>query len=150
MSVVLHVKRPGMARMQSVDIDTSQLPPQLRMLIRNLGFQYAVKLIQALGGTSLYVPQAVRPEHTTHRAWEILGEEGFRRLVLHYGNTNVTLPKADSLVRQARHQYVLSLLSRGIPVREIALASGYCVRSIELIHAKHTPVDVQGDLFHEK
>lgn len=147
MAVVLHVKRAGVARLQAVDIDTDRLPPQLRMLIKHLGFQDAVKLVQALGGTTLYIPKEVQPEHVEHRAYEVLGADGFARLVEHYGSTGMALPKVDSLLKQARHQHVMALLAKRMPIGQIALMTGYCVRSVELIRARHTPAEVQGDLF---
>lgn len=148
MTVVLHVKRVGVARLQEVAIDTSRLPPQLRMLIENLGFQDAVKLVQALGGTSLYIPKEVRPEHVEHRAYDVLGADGFARLVEHYGSTSMALPKVDGLLKQARHQHVMALLAKRLPIGQIALMTGYTVRSVEIIRTRHAaPAEIQGDLF---
>lgn len=116
-----------------VEIDVDELPPKLRLMIKDIGFAAAVKLAQALGGTSLYVPGEVGPNH----ALEVIGPEAFALLVEHYGNTNITLTKADSLFRQVRHRRVIDLAASGKRVREIAMDTGYSARSVELILKRH-------------
>jgi hypothetical protein len=145
--VLLHVKRTGVRALQSVDIDTSVLPPQLRMLIKHLGFGPAVQLVQERGGIPTYVPSAVTREHADHDLCVLLGPEAFAALVEHYGGTSLCVPKADSLIKQARHQHVRVLLAKRMPTAQIARATGYCVRSIELIAAGRIETELQGDLF---
>lgn len=122
------------AEIDGVPIDTSRLPPQLRELIKNIGFEAAVKLVKSIGGTSMYVPQGDKDEHPALLA---IGPDAFAKLVENYGGLNMTVPKFDSLRTQIRHWQVIELITQGESVRCTALKTGYCVRSVELIVLRH-------------
>lgn len=135
-------------------LNADLLPPQLRTLMRVLGEADALRLVEQRGGTFILVPVRVSREHWLN---DVLAPAAFAALVSEYRGIQLELPKYDSVLRQWRHQQVLSLVVKRLTDSEVALRTGYSrrhvisIRQAEAVAAGEAPEDglwpVQGDLF---
>lgn len=126
------------------DLDLSQLPPQLKMLIRILGAGPALTLVEERGGTTIWVPKKVTADY-----WMmgVLGAVAFGALVAELASHAIELPKYDSVVRQWRHQRVAKMRRDGIKLDVIALHTGYTRRHVINILRDLAEDNLQLDLF---
>lgn len=109
------------------DVDLHLLPPQLRLLVRAIGEEAAIKLVCARGGTVLHVPARLNEDHPL---CDLLGGHAFGLLVAAHGGMKIELTKADALVRQVRHKRVLEMDAAGCSLNEIALSCNYSRRHV--------------------
>ncbi len=78
-------------------VDPSLMPPQIRELVRVIGFPDTVKLLQARGGTFF-----VFPIKAGGLLVNIVGVEAAKKLVAAYGGERRDLPKVDKIMIKLR------------------------------------------------
>lgn len=125
-------------------VQLNQLPPMLRMIVRCMGEADAFKLVEALGGTKLRVPQSFAEDHVL---LDIISVRAFLALINEYGGIDIQLPKYDSVLRQFRHQRVNALLDQGFTNKEVALATNYTQRQVINIKQQAHPIARQISLW---
>jgi len=114
-----------MKKPTSKPINVHLLPKLLRQLIRVMGQDAALQLVDQFGGTQLVVPKRFTPDHMLV---DVVGLEAFGALVSQYGTEVLELPKNDAVVMQLRHHRVRELREQGLTHSEIAIKTRYTRR----------------------
>lgn len=78
-------------------VDPKLMPPQIRELVRVIGFPDTVKLLQARGGTFF-----VFPLKAEGLLVNIVGVDAAKKLVAAYGGERRDLPKVDKVIIKLR------------------------------------------------
>ncbi len=110
-------------------MDQAALPESLRELVRVLGEADALRLVGAHGGARLSVPTKDKATDV-HPLCVALGKSAFDKLVAEYGGEAIDLPKADSYMRELRHEQVRQCRAQGMTIDETAEATGYTRRHV--------------------
>lgn len=82
-----------------------ELPKEARNLIDCLGWELALKVLDTFGGTRLLIPSGRRTSKGLDTLVELVGEEGFAKLVGMFGTVQVAIPLCQALKRE--RAYVL-------------------------------------------
>jgi len=102
-----------------VVLDFEQLPGVLQEIASLIGPENAVKLAQTYGGVRLYVPKRMKPDHPLA---ELVGFENACALSTAFGGlANLSIPRFEELIREARNRAILKDRSQGMSIRELAL-----------------------------
>lgn len=101
-----------------------------------IGPEAALALIEARGGTRLYIGEAVEGRTVA----DIIGQEQAARLAEAYGRETIKVP----LGREWR---ILVYRSRGLSYRAIALKAGCSENTVWETLARHRQTQTQYDLF---
>lgn len=117
-------------------VELEGLPDLTRELVQVAGWDAAMTLLRAKGGTRLtFGFQAADAPWLV----ELVGTEAATALCRRFGTSRIDLPKYDSvelkIVRKRRHDLVLEMRAAGYRNNEIAFATGYCRRNVLLIAA---------------
>lgn len=124
-------------------INPALLPPQLRKLVRVIGFAETLKLVQAKGGVPVYI--AANP--TTSCQFDgILSNESVIALAKEFGGERIDLPKADKLLAQLRDLYIIQK-NGSVSGRKLAKELNITWRRIKQIRASAKVDSAQSDLF---
>lgn len=102
-----------------------------------IGRESARKLIEAFGGTALFVPKTIGPKHPIAKA---IGAEAAKLLSTYFHGTELALP-----VSRIRREQVKSLGGE-LTRQQIALKTGYSERQVYRILGNQADPS-QGDLF---
>ena len=90
-----------------------------------IGQDAAVRLCQAVGGVSWYIPHKPGPDHQIAK---IIGQRAWIGLCATFGGTRLNLPKGEA---RLKHLRATQLLKAGeFSVRQIALQTGLTERTI--------------------
>ena len=97
-----------------------------------IGIDAAVRLCQAVGGVSWYIPHKAGTDHSFVK---IIGQEAWSALCAAYGGTRLNLPQGDA---QIKRQQAKELLEAGkLSVRQIALQTGLTERTISRLRGQN-------------
>lgn len=103
------------------DIQVDDLPHSLRRLVGLIGIAAATRLVQAYGGSRLYVPQhATLVENWEHPLVKLMGEKSALGLAHEHGGTTIEIPMARAAVRMARDRGLLADRAAGASIRDLA------------------------------
>ncbi|MEO5363431.1 MAG: hypothetical protein H7838_07385 [Magnetococcus sp. DMHC-8] len=93
---------------QEMDFAVCELPPTLQELIRVTGLTAAMELSVRYGGTELSVPDNFEPplSQKARELVDVIGSESARRLIQHYANEKLYIPKGDKALRCARNRLI--------------------------------------------
>lgn len=100
------------------EIDLSLLPQSLREIVEAAGLPAGVALVEAAGGTRVYVPERITAEH---RLAQWLGSAAAERLVARFGGETLEVPRCLAAIRAARDQRIRRERSEGAAIAELAL-----------------------------
>jgi DNA-binding NarL/FixJ family response regulator len=117
----------------------SALPPatdDVARLVAIVGPEAALALVEARGGTRIYVGEAIEGRTVA----DIIGVEPAARLAEAYGRETVKVPLA-------REWRVLVYKARGLSYREIALKAGCSENTVWETLSRHRQTRAQLDLF---
>ena len=105
------------------------LPPVLADLAKQLGYFVAQRLIEAYGGTRVYIP---RLEHLSvnHPLSVRVGYQVALRLSRVYGGGAIPVPRGARELRAARNQMILSYRRHGLTYADIALQHQITERTV--------------------
>lgn len=108
-------------------------------LIKALGLVAALKLVENLGGTSIYVPnpEKLRAEHPLVKA---VGVDGARMLAAEWRHLDVTLPRCVEELRKRRNRALRSDAG-SMSVRLLALKYDMTERNVYLVLAARAEDD---------
>lgn len=132
--------------MMPAEIDIADLPPRLAELAGAIGLAATLALVEARGGTRLYIPERAAPEHWLART---IGPDAFRRLAADYAGEQLEIDRAAGAVRAARDRAIRAAADAGASTAKLALDYGLTQRQIFTILARGANNDSpQADLFH--
>lgn len=123
------------------------LPPRLAELASIIGLPATLRLVEARGGTRVYVPERATADH-----WlaSLIGLPALERLVAHHSRESMELDRAAAALRAARDRHIVARVkSGGASTAAIALECGLTQRQVFNILARAEPADDQPDLFQQ-
>lgn len=127
------------------NIDTTLLPPQIRLLEQCIGLPATFALLRAKGGQPYTVP--MRGELSKFLT-SIMSVECAKALSDTYGGQTITLPKLDKPLMQIRDRQMAVEAERGDSLAALATRYDLTTRQISNILAKfRSPESPQADLF---
>lgn len=107
------------------------LPQSVRGLTDRIGLAATMKLIQEYGGTRLYLPDKLPPEHKLVR---LVGLSAARVITGHFIDGQPTIPAASYAIRCARDRAILAA-SGSVSVRRLARIYNLSERQIHNIRS---------------
>jgi hypothetical protein len=127
-------------------VSVRMLPPQLRMLVRQIGFQAALKLVRERGGREISVPKTASADRVLA---QVIGVRALEQLCAAYRNAGARfdLPKSDKILIQARNAAIIERRRAGASYPKIASEFGLTTRWVIEICNAARDADRQGDLF---
>lgn len=127
-------------------IEAADLPPRLAELAGVIGLAATLRLVEARGGTRVYVPEAANDDHWLMR---LIGRGPFERLVAWRPREHVELDRAAGALRAARDRQILAEHQAGASSSALALQYGLTQRQIFNILARSSADedDATPDLF---
>lgn len=114
-------------------VDATDLPPRLRALADVIGLPATLRLVEARGGTRIYVPEEASADH-----WlaQLVGEPALQQLVSHHAREYLELDRAAAALRAARDRQIVALASHGASTASIALQFALTQRQVFNILAR--------------
>lgn len=119
------------------------LPGVLGQIAEEIGQEVALKLAEARGGRSIYVPQ--HPTAKTELA-KVVGVEAAAQIKELLGRGDLAVPCGSLRGTNGRRARIQALLAEGKSQGEIAEIVDVSLRTVERVAARVTD-DRQGDLF---
>ena len=110
-------------------VNPARLPPRVRALVKLLGVDAALALLEARGGVPLYIPKSIETARS-YRWANALGSDALKALCEEFGGLSVELPKADSILRQMRNAAILRDATRGVSTTTLAQEHRLCRRQV--------------------
>ncbi len=104
-----------------------------KQLVKDIGFDAALRIIAAWGGRTLYIPGKVDPHHLICK---VIGIEAFEKLESIYGSQTITVPKLN-LKHIKLEVDAVTLVSKGLSMREAAHVLGVSKERVKQIVGKH-------------
>ncbi|MBF0270880.1 MAG: hypothetical protein HQL98_02230 [Magnetococcales bacterium] len=106
------------------------LPGSLEEIAEVIGREGALQLVNACGGTRIFVPRKLRVQH---KLVTMLGFEQARRLSHHFGGETLTVVRAAELLRRTRNREIVRRYDAGTGVRQLARDNALTERQIYAI-----------------
>ena len=126
-------------------VSADDLPPRLAQLAELIGLTATLRLVDARGGTVVYVPDVATTEHWLAR---LLGIEVLAKLVKAYPRDFMHIDRAAGALRAARDRHIVARHRDGQSTASLALDYQLTQRQVFNILARTgTPDDTQPDLF---
>ena len=124
------------------------LPERVVELVDVIGLTAALKLVEAHGGTHIWVPKHARLGH-----WLaiLIGLEALERLCAYYDSTQVEIPLCAKMLRMIKERAIVAEFEQGASNNQLARKHGTTDRTIRRIRQRAgnaVPV-VNLDLFEE-
>jgi hypothetical protein len=127
-------------------IDIEDLPGTLREMAALIGLVPTLVLVRHYGGTRVYVPREIGPEHPLAR---LIGFEAAHRLAQHYGGLmqHFDVPRALDAMIQVRNREIRRKASMGMSHRLLALEYRMTERHVRNILGEEPAAETQAKLF---
>ncbi|GAB6127327.1 Mor transcription activator family protein [Humidesulfovibrio idahonensis] len=129
-------------------LELEQLPVMARELAAAIGLRQAMRLVDALGGTTFPVPkrETKQGELRFNTLAHVIGPAAAEVLVRRYGSTDLYIPRCADALRRVRdtaicreYDRLIQTMSGNQAVQRLARANSLCDRRIFDI-LKQTPV----------
>lgn len=117
-------------------LDPEQLPGSLNDVIDAIGIDAALRLVEHLGGTRLYVPERMTPEHPIVA---LLEHKQAYALAEHFGGDQIILPRCVAAIRAMRDDTIRQQRNGGASTKALAIKHGLTERQIYAILAAGEP-----------
>ncbi|AGG89906.1 hypothetical protein [Rhodanobacter denitrificans] len=128
-------------------IDAGDLPPRLAALAELIGLPAMLRLVEARGGTRVYVPDVASADHWLAR---LIGLPAMEQLVAEHSRDYIELDRAAAALRAARDRKIVADNAAGTSTATLALENGLTQRQVFNILARTGgPVADQRDLFQQ-
>lgn len=125
-------------------ISVRALPTQLRMLVRQIGFNATLKLIRARGGRQVWIPKTASADRVLA---QVIGLPALEKLCEAHRGERLELPKSDKILIQARNAAIAERRAAGDSYATLARDFDLTRRwVIEICNAAEDD-GRQGDLF---
>lgn len=126
-------------------VSADDLPPRLAQLAELIGLTATLRLVEARGGTVVYVPDVATTEHWLAR---LLGIAALERLVRAYPRDFIPVDRAAAALRAARDRHIVARHRDGQSTASLALDYHLTQRQVFNILARGgMSDDSQPDLF---
>lgn len=116
------------------------LPPTAHALIRRLGAEAAVQLINTWPGVQLVVPRQPDANDNGARRWaryaELIGEEAMKALAAHWGGDVADVPVCVAALNEQRNRWLIARFDELTDPRGPALSSYRAVEELTLALAE--------------
>lgn len=110
---------------------SSELPPLLRDMAKQIGLSATLRVVELYGGSDLFIPKRFDREHALVAA---IGLEACEQLSLSYDSTTLYIPRCSRAIRAARDYEINErYLSEQIDQRQLAKMYDLSVRQIRTI-----------------
>lgn len=106
------------------------LPESLAEVQEVIGLPATMKLVEAYGGTRVYVPKRLGVQH---KLANLLGVEQARRLSHYFGGESLTVARAAQALRSERNKAIVRRFDAGETVRSLAQEHHMTERNIYTI-----------------
>jgi hypothetical protein len=126
-------------------VDAGDLPPRLAELAQVIGLPATLRLVEARGGTRIYVPEQATPDH-----WlvPLIGLPALQQLVGVHAREYLELDRAAAALRAARDRHIVAQVRAGASTATIALQCALTQRQVFNILARaDTDAVDEPDLF---
>ncbi|MFO1417275.1 MAG: Mor transcription activator family protein [Methylotetracoccus sp.] len=124
--------------------DDALIPGQLRPLVEVAGWPAVCKLVEAYGGTRLYVPKSLGPDHELAR---LIGfDEALALAALLGGEPHFDIPRCAGLARAARDAGLRADRAAGMTFSQLARKYHMTERNVLNILGRERD-ERQGELF---
>lgn len=108
-------------------IDESYLPETIKFLIKIIGIDKAMLLVDRFGGTQVYIAKKINPNSSVAK---LIGIETLKKLSKEYCcGSYLNIPKANSLQLALRNQEIREL-NKSLSARELAIKFNLSSRQI--------------------
>lgn len=108
------------------NIDITQLPQSLQVLIECIGLENAYRLTCAFGGRPKYIPK----HRSRTKLADVLPTEALDALIKRFAGLALEIPKADHFQRQLRNQQIQKESANGLSRSLLADKYGLSLRQI--------------------
>jgi len=125
-------------------VSVRRLPPQLRMLVRQIGFEPTLKLVRARGGRQVWIPKTASADRVLA---QVIGVPALEVLCEAHRGERLELPKGDKILIQARNAAIVERRRAGASAAEIAAEFNLTRRWVIEICNAARDAERQGDLF---
>ncbi|MBF0187903.1 MAG: helix-turn-helix domain-containing protein [Magnetococcales bacterium] len=106
--------------MNAHNAEMKLLPASMKSIAEIIGFQAALKMISAFGGTRVSVPKTNRVINDNHRICKVIGVDLTRLLVAYIGGEVLHIPQSKALDRARRNTEILALYDEGMSAAKLA------------------------------
>lgn len=114
------------------DIELQMLPASLTEVAEAVGLSAALALVLHAGGTRVYVPEELEPEH---RLVGWLGIEAAQCLADRFGGETLDVPRCQAGARAVRDRRIREQRRAGTSIRDLALRYQLTERQVYTIIA---------------
>lgn len=118
------------------ELAADYLPASLADVVDAIGLEATLCLVERLGGTRIYVPDGMNPDHALVR---LIGHQSAYALAKEMPGETLDLPRCVNAVRAARDAQIRAERAGGSTVRKLALKYGLTERQIYAILAAGEP-----------
>ena len=134
--------------MNGIDqVVASDLPPRLAALAALIGLPATLRLVEARGGTRIYVPDEASNDHWLAR---LIGLPALQHLVAQHARDYLELDRGASALRAVRDRQIVADAQGGASTATLALECGLTQRQVFNILARaNGHVDDEPDLFRQ-
>ncbi len=108
------------------NIEVTQLPQSLQVLIECIGLENAYQLTCAFGGRPKYIPK----HRSRTKLADVLPPEALDALIKRFAGLALEIPKADHFQRQLRNQQIQKESANGLSRSLLADKYGLSLRQI--------------------
>lgn len=132
--------------MNSVElaIYSEDLPPLLTEICAAIGWKHTLVLVEAHGGTDLFVPSVF---HADLPLVQLVEEEASKKLIAKYGGTKIYIARLSQAMRNIRNKQIATRLETE-PAAKLAREYQISERQIwNIAKCPHTLREMQPDLF---
>lgn len=114
-------------------VDAGDLPPRLAELAQVIGLPATLRLVEARGGTRIYVPEQATDDH-----WlvPLIGLPALQQLAATHAREYLELDRAAAALRAARDRHIVAQVQAGASTAKIALQCGLTQRQVFNILAR--------------
>lgn len=130
--------KSGFFAAQDIDDESlALLPKRVAELVKVVGLEAALKLVELRGGRRLEVPKHVKPGH-----WlvEHIGLDALSKLVAYYGEERIEIDRCAYVVRalkeQAKEQAIVTEYANGASNAQLAEKYQYTERGIRKLRKR--------------
>ncbi len=135
-----------MYALNSETLEQTLLPSRTQELVKVIGIQAALKLVEIRGGIRLSVPTRAKPEH-----WLVaeIGLEALQSLVGYYQGEEIEIDRCVKALRAIKEQAILEDFQQGLSNTKLARKYAYTERGIRKLRRRveKTEISAQIDLF---
>lgn len=127
-----------------MSIETDLLPESMADLVDIIGLPAVLRLMEAFGGTELWVPERL---FYNHKLLEALDGEAAQSLCEYMAGSRIRVPRGAAIIREVRNRAIRRERHQGAKLDELALRYKITDRHVLTILNSEPEDDRQQDMF---